>query len=395
MISTGKMSKRKRLDDETPTDHFLADEKRYYLYDYRSTRDLKRFIEQRTGRPVEEGQEKHVYAETLVNLDNAWRFRFFDLPPEIRNNVCYHLLTLRPARRGNRQARLACYPAVLRINSQAHTEAQALLYANNVLSVVILAGYYETQNRRYSSITQNLFKVSFPEIGAPSILLHNNPTDNINVRWPMFVQRSEPVTNTIKFIIERSPPTNKPRVSHDYVGLNHIIHSLTCGQHGLTSAKQIRLIVKPLPSMKKWEGRALSVLYPLTCCKRPNALEPIEGLPEDLASNLRQAAASAPLANDRWKVVHEIERMGRKATRLLNRGKGDKLPEDMLDTLKRCVTAADRRLDLNGVFIDADFYNDCDDVWATMKASMNELLIKAAEALLANGRKAKTERRGR
>lgn len=98
-------------------------------YDQCIPKDLKMFVEQRGLKdPFPEGLTlKSSYLPILDAADRVIKFRFLDLPPELRNNVYGFLLTL------SGLGQKHCYPEILATNREINNDAKGILYADNTL----------------------------------------------------------------------------------------------------------------------------------------------------------------------------------------------------------------------------------------------------------------------
>ena len=101
--------------------------------------ELRRFVVDRgLEDPFPKGVTlKYFYLRILDRADRAWRFRFQDLPPEMRLLVYRGLLSIPEP---SQQQFLAgapwdTHPAILQTSKEVYNEAKAELYDNNVFSV--------------------------------------------------------------------------------------------------------------------------------------------------------------------------------------------------------------------------------------------------------------------
>ncbi|KAF2767901.1 hypothetical protein EJ03DRAFT_352655 [Teratosphaeria nubilosa] len=105
-------------------------------YDRCSPRELKRFVVNRGLKdPYPEGITlKSLYISVLVKADKNKRFRFMDLPAEMRNLVYGEVLAI-PEDVG---ACLSfCFPQILRVSRQVHLEASDVIHAINEVKIRI------------------------------------------------------------------------------------------------------------------------------------------------------------------------------------------------------------------------------------------------------------------
>ncbi|KAK3707253.1 hypothetical protein LTR37_012254 [Vermiconidia calcicola] len=111
--------------------------RRQVHYDRCKPAQLKRFVNDRLlADPFPGGVTlKYFYIRALEKADRGWRFRFMGLPPEMRLLVYRNLLNFQSITHA-----FACpgkvYPAILRTCKLANTEAKAILYDENVFTIL-------------------------------------------------------------------------------------------------------------------------------------------------------------------------------------------------------------------------------------------------------------------
>jgi hypothetical protein len=97
-------------------------ERRYVLdYGACTIEEQHTFIYSRSGRPTAKRTQRFLI-EWLRRLDNTATFRFFDLPPELRNQVYDYLLIVPETPQARR------FPQILRTCKQARAEGESILY---------------------------------------------------------------------------------------------------------------------------------------------------------------------------------------------------------------------------------------------------------------------------
>lgn len=116
-------------------DRFAIDDPRR-LYGKITVHELRRAVRDRgLTDPYPQGLTiKYYYIRTLWIADQNPRFRFLDLPPEMRNLVYSHLLTVRLHCSCCQD--WFCYPEILRTCRQINHEAKDILYAENEITCV-------------------------------------------------------------------------------------------------------------------------------------------------------------------------------------------------------------------------------------------------------------------
>lgn len=101
--------------------------KMVFTYKRCRTAELERFVRQRRLQvELRRGQERGCYMRALLDADQEATFRFFDLPPELRNRVYETLLALQDTDHGWK-----CWPEILATCRQAHREGHSILYEDN------------------------------------------------------------------------------------------------------------------------------------------------------------------------------------------------------------------------------------------------------------------------
>jgi hypothetical protein len=109
-------------------------------YDNCSLKELRAFIEDRTGAAA---NEREILAAHLRKMDQTRTFpRFMELPPELRVNIYEALLVDNRARdeKGwllDDRDKCKLHTAVLRTSKQVYSEARPVLYSKNKFSVRI------------------------------------------------------------------------------------------------------------------------------------------------------------------------------------------------------------------------------------------------------------------
>jgi hypothetical protein len=156
-----------------------------YSLDYQacSTAELRKFIcaRRKTVQPTTH-RRKDSNIRTLRRLAKEAKFRFFDLPGELRNLIYVELLTREDGKDS------LCHPQILASCRQVHDEARHILYTANQLSVSIDIWY------GWLSAFGYLWK-------EPTVRIENflcgvqtqtpNMVEPLSVKWPPFLHRFE------------------------------------------------------------------------------------------------------------------------------------------------------------------------------------------------------------
>ena len=121
------------------------------IYDWCKPAELKRFVCDRLlTDPYPQGLTlKYFYIQALEKDDREWRFRFMDLPPEMRLMVYRNLLLhenpwLPLQSTFNVHSLSKTYPAILQTCRQIYDEAYSVLYDENMFQVTFKAAGGDT-----------------------------------------------------------------------------------------------------------------------------------------------------------------------------------------------------------------------------------------------------------
>ena len=148
------------LDEDRMVCAYLRSDK--IIYDRCKPAELKQFVHTRLLQdPYPQGITlKYYYIRVLEKADREYRFRFLDLPPELRLLICRELLLYcEPS--GFAQCVGEVYPAILQTCRQLYQEAKDILYEDNTFGVTFAAagGEFGTGAGR-SAVVHNKTAVS-------------------------------------------------------------------------------------------------------------------------------------------------------------------------------------------------------------------------------------------
>jgi len=108
-------------------------------YSVCSVTELRDFVRERVGRDASSNKTHDYYVRKFERLDRHARFRFFDLPPELRAYIYREVLTWTDSD-SDSDSRSVCYPQILSTCKLAYREARDMLYAENVESIQLALG---------------------------------------------------------------------------------------------------------------------------------------------------------------------------------------------------------------------------------------------------------------
>lgn len=153
----------------------------HFEYDNCTPKQLKKFVQDRRLKdPFPEGLTlKSTYIRILIAADKVWKFRFLDLPPEMRNLI-YDELLIRKAFRYPWNK--VMHPQVLSACREVHSEASEILYAENVLTCEFSVHYDEFGDVEpyILLVQQELYDTQW--FVLPKSALHRINTLNIKIR---------------------------------------------------------------------------------------------------------------------------------------------------------------------------------------------------------------------
>ena len=193
---------------------------RYYTklfidYEYCTPAELKRFVNKRGLKdPYPAGITlKYPYIRLLERADRERRFRFMDLPPEMRLLVYRDILLFKPSK----DARKQCNTAILRTCSQIHKEATGVLYDENTFICSYSTSTNDTGNLLKSAVVHN-HTTSTGCVHMPYLQIPQGIDD-----YPKFLQRMARLT--IDVSCELDVVEDDPLVEC-YWPLNHFLYTL-------------------------------------------------------------------------------------------------------------------------------------------------------------------------
>ncbi|KAK3684482.1 hypothetical protein LTR37_020230 [Vermiconidia calcicola] len=139
------------------------------LADFVKNRDLLPFIHATVRKAT-----RADYVDHLTRADRYWTFRFFDLPPELRNRIRRNLLLMDTGS-------FTCHPQILVASKQTNHEASSILYGENIIDVEL---------SREGVLAHGCVCGPFyySAAGGPHKLEERSL---LGFQWPCFLQRTE------------------------------------------------------------------------------------------------------------------------------------------------------------------------------------------------------------
>ncbi|KAF7190818.1 hypothetical protein HII31_07977 [Pseudocercospora fuligena] len=216
--------------------------------------------------------------------DQRGPFRFFDLPPEMRNIVYSYLLTLGSGDLTPGKSNI-CHPEILASCKQAHYEAESILYGENRAEVT-LESIYPTLAFRTTSDDQQVFHRF---IGWRPRQLSKSELD-----WPTRLLRFQDILITCTLIWEPTPYILDRSVASSTVhnATNHLLYSLVSFLNTTKKTKKIevRIVIK---NFELDEDAMEETLWPLTQLTSGCELI-ITGVPDTLQKHVSSSRITDP-----------------------------------------------------------------------------------------------------
>ena len=268
-------------------------------YDWCKPEELKRFVINRLlPDPYPQGVTlKYFYLRLLEKDDSARRFRFMDLPPEMRLMVCRNLLLLEARPNINRYEynRDTLYPAILQTCRQVNHEASGILYDESTFRVVFVAGGGEMGiARAMTASVHKEFKSSLC-LHAPWLRTPRGIDD-----YPEFFRRVSRLQVHLQFVnassVELSENATWP--------LNHILYTLASF---LMDGHRLKLLTLKLDISSTVEDSKYGMIFhPLRRLRNIGHVD-IEGhIPDNIKARLiADVESSEPAFNTmrHWKLI--------------------------------------------------------------------------------------------
>jgi len=193
-----------------------------YALDYTacSVDELKAFIKARTRKEVTANCAEEYFILRLQDLNRLGTFRFFDLPPELRNRVYRELLTWDHT---SASGKTFCFPSILTTSRQAYDEAKDMLYTENVARIYIVA---EIAPQYAIHTAHGICTLSI----NPALKASDPPRSIITKsgQWPIHLRKFERVQISNSDKINRAKPLDAQYQSawKTNATLYHLINSL-------------------------------------------------------------------------------------------------------------------------------------------------------------------------
>ena len=239
--------------------------------------ELKRFTRDR-GIDAKLKDRKHV-TRALRAADREATFRFFDLPPELRNIVYGLALGVEEVEDGDKIKHIVAEAAILASCRQVYNEASGLLYGERYFPLKLHLG------RKPYTLLLHLNGRSLGRGYAGS----NDDLQALSINWPSFlnkIQHLDVVVQLDKFISPRLSSAGEKSARL----MNHALHEL---QQTLAKKSSVRsLRVKVVSHAQLSDRRLRDVLSPTSAmASRVGATEfSFTNISDSVQFNLKEAA---------------------------------------------------------------------------------------------------------
>ena len=216
-------------------------------YERCSIVELRTFIHARTGVPSKPKRKKKAYIEHLQELDLQSRFRFLDLPPEMRTIVYTILLGCGDEGR--------CLH-ILRASKRVHDEAEPILYDDHTFDISLRVIQYS----RYGF--PHVIDSGTSAFHKNANLLHNDLSETTMKlhqtfrAWPRYLLKARRLRLTIA-----ATRIKRPERCSD---LQHLLYSLTCYRAHSKPLKSLKVTLRGMHLVQPEHlGLTKRILWPL------------------------------------------------------------------------------------------------------------------------------------
>lgn len=297
----------------------LLDHEKGVDYQRCSSKGLKRLIEQR-GLKVPYPSIltlKYFYTPILKAADRTRRFRFTDLPPEIRNQICNHLLSA-SVRRAYGRYYPGCYPEILATNREINKDATGILYADSCFQTSFHIGYdgrrqdrdacsfvqvaLHNQRRMHDDIASEWDTSTISELCAPSALNGYHKIGAIRLDISLYY-----------------PGNFQQHKSQNFKTRGYLQNMLLVFASALTENNRLKKIgicftirmgqqsIATTPDPKEDVGWPQSILYPLRRIRGIKQVDVTGDVPDDLANSIARDMQSDQPAFNTWSELQRVQ----------------------------------------------------------------------------------------
>lgn len=380
---TRRENANQRLYDRCDTDELRS------LIQGRTTEEvpeMERLCDQVQGRTSEEvpEMERLHYLHILLQLDEAWSFRFFDLPPELRTLV-YRGLMVRDWC-GKR-----FYAEILATCKLAHREAQSIIYTENVFKVTLVSACTQVEiaggldcssgNLTFDDENSNGNKFGVAKCSSgPRTFFETSD------RWPKYIRKIEALR--LNLTLKRLDVPSPIAKSSHYEQTNHVLHMLSSPLTGALCLKRLEVVVTWVDDCNNKEDILRSVLYPIVHFQH---LQPANvsfvGIPDNVAGYIRDSLRHRPASALHLDMRPPLREMIDGANDIKNRVVADGAETPVLDELRTCIVEAVKYTCLDEKCCDEQFYTGHEASARSLERCLNTPMLRDAARRLMEAEK--------
>lgn len=268
-------------------------------YDECTTTELRKFFEERTGTPLDEGQLQKVrdygsypLIHRLSQMDREATFpRFMELAPELRLCV-YEALLIAPKGKHGRDGIPKIHPAILRTSKQVYSEAMPVLYKKNKFRAEIwysekLSLFYPAGNVPVCTLTVN-------RPGGGFSFHHRTSTSAVPVLRSLFEHSATihmlRMLTHLTVDIDLVTPRGKQESGEYSIKACDAMKSLCLSMSGASRLKELTIKVKP-GNQDSSDIDLTDILWPLLLLRDAITVK-FEGITAGLEKSLMEGEKS-------------------------------------------------------------------------------------------------------
>lgn len=186
---------------------------------------------------------RYYYLRALEAGDQAWTFRFMDLPPELRS-IIYGCLLLQKSQRNKRY----CYPNIIRTCKQISEEATKVLYNENIFEC-----RFDVEARDHHRVTARAHVHNLQQVGFDYESVRFGAIKD----YPAYLRRVSYLEITLVYSVTGTKHVDQQA----YLSLNKMIYALSSFLMSSHSVKTLGIRAELSPDLQQAEYDA--IFYPL------------------------------------------------------------------------------------------------------------------------------------